>query len=401
MSNLAIIPARGGSKGLPRKNVLPLGGMPLIAWTIRAAQAAARVDRVVVSTDDAEIAQVARRYGAEVITRPDDISGDAASSESALLHALEHYETTEGYRPELTVFLQCTSPLTAPEDIDGTVDALRRDRADCALAATDFHYFLWRRDETADALGINHDRRVRLLRQDREPQYLETGAVYVMRTEGFRRARHRFFGRTAVYEMPAERCLEIDEPVDFEVAEVLQRHRQRAARLAALPSRIAAVVLDFDGVMTDNRVVVSEDGRESVRCHRGDGWGIGQLRRHGIPLLVLSSEVNPVVAARCRKLDIPCIHGSLQKGPRLREWALRQAIDLNDVVYLGNDVNDLDCFQMVGCPVAVADAEPEVRPYARLLLERPGGAGAVRELCQLILEKESKSCQPPLVPRAA
>ena len=196
---LAIIPARGGSKGIPRKNVLPVAGKPLLAWTVEAARAARRVDRVVVSTDDPEIADVARRRGADVVDRPAEISGDSATSESALLHALDHLRATEGYEPDLVAFLQCTSPLTAPGDIDGTIDALIRDGADTALAVVPFHYFLWR----GDGAGINHDKRERKLRQEREPQFLESGAVYVMKVAGFRAAKHRFFGRTALYEMPA------------------------------------------------------------------------------------------------------------------------------------------------------------------------------------------------------
>lgn len=223
-SILAIIPARGGSKGIPRKNVLNLCGKPLIVWNIEAALGAQSVDRVVVSTDDLEIADISRSAGAEVVIRPEEISGDSASSESALLHVLEQLQVQQSYSPDLVVFLQCTSPLTLPEDIDGTVDALVNQDANTALAATDFHYFLWKR-EGADVIGINHDKRVRLRRQDREPEYLETGAVYVMRTEGFLQARHRFFGKTAMHVMPADRCHEIDDPVDFQVAEVLMRSR--------------------------------------------------------------------------------------------------------------------------------------------------------------------------------
>ena len=166
--------------------------------------AAKRVNRVAVSTDDAEIAAVARRFGAEVVDRPESISGDAASSESALLHALDSLERSEGYEPDIVVFLQCTSPLTASEDIDGAIEAMERQGADTAVAVVPFHYFLWRRDDSGDGLGINHDKRVRLLRQDREPQYLESGAIYVMKTDGFRAARHRFFGKTSLYEMPGD-----------------------------------------------------------------------------------------------------------------------------------------------------------------------------------------------------
>lgn len=227
MNTIAIIPARGGSKGIPRKNLQPLAGKPLVAHTIEQARAAHTIDRILVSTDDAEIGAVAQHYGAEVLWRPAAISGDTASSEAALLHALDALQQSEGAAPELVAFLQCTSPLTQAADIDGAVHALLAEEADTALAVTPFHYFLWQQDEQGNAVGVNHDKAVRLLRQQRAPQYRETGAVYVMRTAGFRQAKHRFFGKTALYIMPAERCLEIDEPFDLQMAEwLLQRQRE-------------------------------------------------------------------------------------------------------------------------------------------------------------------------------
>jgi YrbI family 3-deoxy-D-manno-octulosonate 8-phosphate phosphatase len=384
MECLAIIPARGGSKGIPRKNIHPVAGKPLIAYNIEQARRSRYIHRVVVSTDDDEIADVARRYGAEIVRRPAEISGDTASSESALLHTLQVLQQEDGYQPDLLVFLQCTSPLTLAEDMDGTIQALLDQRADTALAVIPFHYFLWRQEEEG-TVGINHDQRVRPLRQEREPQYLETGAVYVMKVPGFLKARHRFFGKTAMYVMPAERRLEIDEPADLQVAELRLRSQKGAVRAGRLPDSIQAVVFDFDGVFTDNRVLVFQDGSEAVLCNRGDGWGLGQLKKTGIPLLILSTERNPVVQARADKLGIPCLHGIQDKGPALSRWLLERKLDPRQVVYVGNDANDLPCLEMVGFRVAVADAHPSVRQVADLVLDHPGGRGAIRELCDLLL----------------
>lgn len=225
MEILVIIPARGGSKGIPRKNVRFLAGKPLIAHTIENAHQSACVNRIVVSTDDPEIAAIAKEYKADVVWRPKEISGDDASSESALLHTLEFLQQTEGYRSDLVVFLQCTSPLTLPEDIDGIVRTLLDENADSALSVTPFHYFLWRWDESGNVVCINYDKNIRPVRQQREPQFLETGAAYAMRTEGFQKAKHRFFGKLVMYNMPPERCHEIDEPVDFTIAEILKREQ--------------------------------------------------------------------------------------------------------------------------------------------------------------------------------
>ncbi len=389
MKTLAIIPARGGSKGIPRKNVLPLAGRPLIAWAIDAARMAGRVDRVVVSTDDAEIAAVARQWGAEVVLRPAEIAGDAASSESALLHVLETLRATEGYVPDVLVFLQCTSPLTRAEDIDGAVERLLESGADTALTVTPFHYFLWREEGTGQVEGINHDKAVRPMRQEREAQYLETGAVYAMRVSGFLEAKHRFFGKTVMVEMPPERCQEIDEPSDFVAAEVRLRAVGRSRCAEALPERLGAVVFDFDGVFTDDRVMVGEDGRESVRCSRSDGMGISLLRRARpeIRLLVLSAEINGVVSARCKKLGIECLQGIEYKPAALQEWLREQGVDASETVYVGNDVNDLECMGLVGCGLAVRDAHPDVLAAASGVLPARGGRGAVRALTDIILKR--------------
>lgn len=223
-SCLAIIPARGGSKGVPRKNIRLLAGRPLIGWTIEAAREAQQVSRVVVSTDDEDIARVSRQFGAEVVQRPIDISGDTASSESALLHTLNHLRESEGYQPDLIAFLQCTSPFTSSADIDSTIQTLREQRADSAFSASRFFYFIWRMDEQG-ASGINHDKKIRQRRQDRLPEYLENGAIYVMETAGFLEAKHRFFGKTVIHEMDARRSLEIDELEDFAMAEAVLRNR--------------------------------------------------------------------------------------------------------------------------------------------------------------------------------
>ena len=386
-SIVAIIPARGGSKGIPRKNVRLLDGRPLIGHAIVAARQATSVGRVIVTTDDAEIASVATAFGADVVARPAELSGDTASSEAALLHALDTIEAEGTALPDAIAFLQCTSPFLSAADIDATVAAMRDDDADCAFTATRFHHFVWARDPLGRMRGVNHDPAVRPMRQQREAQYLETGAVYVMKTAGFRAARHRFFGKVAVCEVPPERALEIDSPADFELAEQMMSAARGADAASRLPATIGAVVFDFDGVMTDNRVFILEDGREAVACNRGDGMGISALRAKGIPMLVLSKERNPVVTARCAKLQVPCLQGVDDKPEALRHWLAGQEIALADVVYVGNDVNDLDCLRIAGCGVIVGDAHRGVHAAAQIRLEAEGGRGAVRELTDLIIQK--------------
>ena len=387
MKPICIIPARGGSKGLPRKNVQTLCGRPLLAWSVISAIEACGEGNVFVTTDDNGIAAVAAENGAGVIRRPDSLAGDTASSESALIHALEEIRELKGGLPDRFLFLQCTSPLTAAEDIVGLLETMEQEDADSAFTAVSSHRFLWRKRDSGQAEGINHDASKRLLRQDMEPEYAENGAVYAMKTEGFLSAKHRFFGKTVLHCMPESRSWEIDSPTDFAIAEVLLRERLQNERSNLLPSPVAAVVFDFDGVMTDNLVITDQNGCESVSCDRSDGMGIAGLRKAGVRILVLSTEENPVVAARCAKLKIECIHGQEDKATRLRKWLIENSVDSAQTVFVGNDINDAGCLELVGCPVTVADAYPEAKSRAQIVLDRPGGKGAVRELCDLILNQ--------------
>lgn len=227
MNIISVIPARGGSKGVPYKNIKELYGKPLIAYSIEAALKIKLKNRVVVSTDDEIIEKISIKYGAEVIKRPSDISGDTASSESALLHVLDTLQNKEGYLPDLLVFLQCTCPLTLPEDIDGTVQLLLDQQADTAFAITTSHFIVWEKDGSGNFVGINHDKNKRLMRQQIGNQFVETGAVYVMRVDGFLTAKNRFFGKTVGYELPRERFCDIDTPVDFLIAEQLMIWRDK------------------------------------------------------------------------------------------------------------------------------------------------------------------------------
>lgn len=152
-----------------------------------------------------------------------------------------------------------------------------------------------------------------------------------------------------------------------------------------LLSTVRLVVFDFDGVMTDNRVLVLQDGTEGVFCNRSDGLGVGMLHAAGVPALVISKEQNPVVGARCRKLKLECVQGCDDKLAELRRQAGARGLEPGQIAYVGNDVNDLEPMRWVGVPIAVADAYPEVIAASRLVTSRPGGHGAVREVVEWVI----------------
>ncbi len=297
---LAVIPARGGSKGVPAKNLASVGGVPLVARAVRECRATRLVTDVVVSTDDQAIAVAAREAGAEVVLRPAAIAGDTATSEAAVLHAMDTHEALHGAAVDAVLLVQCTSPFIAREDIDGVAAAVIENGADTAVTVAPFHGFVWRdgtvegtdgTNDTAGGVGVNHDKSYRPRRQDRPQDLLETGAAYAMDAAGFREHGHRFFGRTDLVRTDPARVLEIDDPHDLARARALAPLFD-AGRSGSLPTAadIDAVVLDFDGTQTDDRVLIDSDGREFVSVHRGDGLGIAALRKSGLTMLILSSE---------------------------------------------------------------------------------------------------------------
>lgn len=381
----AILLARGGSKGLPGKNLRAVGGVSLVGRSVRAARRATEVDAVFVSTDDAAIAAEARRFGAEPIERPAALSGDAASSESGWLHALERIRAG-GAAPGTLVFLQCTSPFTTSADIDGCVRALRAAGAAAALSVRPDHSFLWTLGPDGRGCGVNHDeRRPRRRRQELPPQFVETGAVYAVRTEAFVAAGSRFCGPVALH-VTDHPPVEVDDAADLALCE----------RIAAAPGareapperlrRVRAVVTDFDGVHTDDLVTTDQNGIESVRSSRRDGLGLGMLRATGRwRLLILSKERNPVVTRRAEKLGIEALQGVDDKTAALDAWLAAAGLGWDETLYVGNDANDLGPIGRAGLSACPADAWPEALAAVDWVLPQPGGRGALRHLAEALL----------------
>lgn len=215
-----------------------------------------------------------------------------------------------------------------------------------------------------------------------------------IRLDVLRRYGRLFVGKAVARLLSPEERLEEDGPCPGQTE---NGQASVAYPVPLLPSlrRVSALFLDFDGVMTDNRVLVDENGREYVWCHRGDGWGIARLKEAGIKVFVISGETNPVVAARCRKLGVPFVQGAGDKLPALKGLCQHHSLTRDGtrdgIAYVGNDVNDLECLGWVGLPIAVADAHPLVIRASRLTLSNKGGYGAVREVCDLILQSRGNA----------
>ena len=405
---LALIPARGGSKSIPRKNIRDFAGHPLLAYSVAAGLAAETVTRVIVSTDDDEIAEIARKYGAEVpFIRPGELAQDDTHDLPVFQHALQWLAENEEYHPDIVVQLRPTSPVRPPDCVDNAVkiilDNPEVDSVRGVVASGQNPFKMWKieQDGRMQPLMVLNDiaEPFNAPRQHLPSTYWQTGHIDVIRTETILKKESMSGDVILPLVIDVLYTVDIDTQRDWERAERLMMRGELPAVVPhalpyALPDEIELIVLDFDGVLTDNRVWVDQNGMESVAAHRGDGMGISRLKKAGYEVLVLSTETNPVVAARCEKLKIPVCQGIEDKGSALRKLLEERKVNPDHVIYVGNDVNDLPCFLIAGYAVAVADAHPEVLTHVDLILKARGGYGAVRELSDLILSQfEDRSNQ--------
>jgi YrbI family 3-deoxy-D-manno-octulosonate 8-phosphate phosphatase len=401
---LAIIPARGGSKGIPRKNIKDFAGYPLIAYSIAAGIRAKSVDRVIVSTDDEEIAEVSRSYGAEVpFLRPSELAQDNSTDMPVIVHVLERLKKDGKYEPGVVVQLRPTTPIRPMSCVDDAVDILlSHPKADCVrgvVPSGQNPFKMWKIKPGENNLTplLSLEGIVEPYNAPRQvlPQtYWQTGHIDAIRSSCIHEKRS-LTGDTLLPLMIDPRfTVDIDNPFDWLKAEWLVWHGglemvDPATQRRPLPRNPTLLVMDFDGVLTDNRVWVDEAGHERIAASRADSMGLLILRQQtSIEGLVISSETNPVVSARCKKLNLSVLQGINDKATTLKNLIKDRRILPEEVIYVGNDVNDLPCFPMVGCAVSPADAEPMVRRKADLILKKNGGHGAIRELCDLILSQK-------------
>ena len=369
---IALLPLRGGSKSIPDKNLRPIAGRPLYAWSLEAALASDCFDAIYAASDSAAIRDAARaRFGTriEVLDRAPENATDTASSEAVMLEVAARTES------DVLCLIQATSPLTRAEDFRAARRRFEQDQLDSLLTGVELKRFFWRHD----GVPLNYHPAHRPRRQEFAGTVMENGAFYFTRTALLRASGVRLGGRIGVHVMAAECAAELDEPDDWPIVEALLRPRVVAGRDLRL------LVVDVDGTLTDGGMYYDSKGEAMKKFDTRDAKGMLMLRDAGVRVCVVTAETSAVVTARMRKLGITdYFPGVKDKLAWLREHLTRWQLEAAQVAYIGDDLNDLEGLAAAGLSCCPADAVPEVRQAVHYVCAAGGGAGAVREVCDLV-----------------
>jgi len=374
MKLLAVIPAWCGDRRSADYYLRQISGRALISWSIGHAVASLQVSHIVVMSDREELLTAVQRLDEVAATR---LIPEAVTFEACVWRHLEELSAETETPPEAVVILDPAYPVRGPGRLEQAVARLQTEGADALVSVCAEPVWCWHHGETPHPGYALSQRFAFRARAEEACSYRENGSLVLARTAGWQARGHMLGDKVVLFGMDERESLSVDSMFFAGIA---------SEPAPGSPLRwMDAIVFDFDGVLTDNRVLVSQDGTESVYCSRGDGMGFDILRTAGIPAFIMSSETNPVVSARARKLKLPVAQAVKDKGESLLALCREQGFKPERIIFVGNDVNDLPAMRMAGFPVAVADAVPAVRQAAWRVLNTPGGAGVVRELIDTIL----------------
>jgi len=392
-SIVAFIPVRGGSKSIYLKNIKPLAGRPLIFWTLDAALDCKYIDYVYVSTDSQDIAQTVEYYREKLsfndrnkiqcIGRSPETATDTASTESAML------EFARSHIFEIIVLIQATSPLLTSFHLEQAICKYNLGQYDSMLSLVRQKRFIWHEDVEGIVKPVNYDPQNRPRRQEMSGFLVENGSFYITTRQRLLDTGCRISGRIGFYEMPEETYFEIDEPSDWIIVEQLLLHRNCSTLESTLQekiNRVKLVAMDCDGVLTDGGMYYSDDGTELKKFNTRDGMGIALLHQNGIKTAIITGENNELVKRRADKLNADYVYlGIKDKLAVIREIISKENITLDEIAYIGDDINDLPAMQHVGIKFSVNDAMDKVKSIADYVAKLNGGRGAVREIAELII----------------
>lgn len=380
---IAFIPVRGGSKSIPLKNIKSFCGKPLVYWNISVLHNTKEIDKIVVSTDSEEIEKVIEDFHfnkVEIYHRSTENATDTASTESAML---EYLSTADLESEDIFVLVQATSPLTEAKHFQEALSIYSNGNYDSMLTCVRSYRFFWNEDGTSK--NYNYQNRPR--RQDFKGELMENGAFYINTVGNILKDKNRLSGKIGIYEMPEYTATEIDEPDDWRTLETLMCKYV----LSKQPKKkIKLFLTDVDGVLTDGGMYYSESGDELKKFNTRDGMAFELLREIGIKTGIITSENTKIVENRARKLKVDYLAQGKRDGGKLaaaKEICEKEGITLDEVAYIGDDINCYHLLYYVGYAACPIDAVSEIKEIPDIkILSQKGGVGVVREFVDYLLQ---------------
>lgn len=383
--NVAFIPVRGGSKSIPLKNIKKMNGHPLVYWTLVAAVNCPYIDRVYVATDSNRIKESIEQYElnkVEVIGRSEESALDTASTEFAMLEFVHNFDFDN------IVLIQATSPLLVAEDLNSGFELFNEPGTDSVLSAVKQKRFNWQTDKNGYAQAMNYDVFARPRRQDFNGYYVENGAFYITSRQALIETKNRISGNIKIAEMPEDTFYEIDELNDWFMIENLMKKRRSKEADLNIPE-IKMFLTDSDGCLTDGGMYYTESGDEIKKFNAKDGMGFQRLREQGILTGIITGEARELIKRRSEKLKLDILEmGIADKLSVAKKLCKKYNISMQNVAYVGDDVNDIEMIRAVGFGCSVNNAIEEVKKNAVYITKVNGGDGAIREVIDLILSNK-------------
>ena len=381
--NIAFVPVRGGSKSIPDKNIKDFCGKPLVYWCLSELEKSRKIDKIIVATDSIKIKKIVLKFNIEKVTvfdRSNENASDSASTESVLLEFLNNNK----FQPnDFIVLTQATSPLTISSDIDGALEKLITMGGDSLVSCVRYKRFFW----SDEGRPLNYDYRNRPRRQDFDGLLMENGAFYINSVANILKYKTRISGKVLSYEMDDFKYIEIDEEHDWHIAEKLMKFHLKTSN----PSKkiIKLFITDVDGTLTDAGMYYGNNGEELKKFNTHDGKGFELLRNKGVKTAIITSENTKIVKDRAEKLKVDYLFQGCKHMEKLnvaRSICEKEGISIEQVAYIGDDINCLELLQNVGLCACPSNAVEEVYKIEKILkLRKSGGNGAVREFIDLII----------------
>ena len=382
---IAFIPVSGGSKSIPLKNIKPLCGKPLVCWNIEALEACPQVDEVIVATDSDEIWKTveSRNYKKTTLYRRSaENACDTASTESVMLEYIKSANLPES---DIFMLVQATSPLTESVHFSEALLKYATGEYDSMLTCVRNYRFFWNEDGSS----MNYDYMNRPRRQNFSGMLMENGAFYINTVGKILSNGNRLGGKIGIYEMPEYTATEIDEPDDWMILEKLMRKYKSEFQKTSTKPSVKLFVTDIDGTLTDGGMYYSENGDELKKFNTRDGMGLGMLREAGIKTAIVTSEDRELNRRRAEKLKVDFLVQGKREGGKVAavtEFVKELGISMNEVAYIGDDVNCVELLSSVGYAACPSDACARVKEIPGIaVMTRKGGEGCVREFIETII----------------